>query len=435
MLLKIHFYFSMLLLSGQALASQKSYDLPTLLQFANKNNLELQTEEFTSKINDAEYKRIMKEFNPKMELLLGIGPVSKHTGDALHSESDYTSWGVAYLGKAEMTWPLHTWGRREHVLQAMKHKIKVDEQDVALKKNEIIYNLKEAYYKTLFTYSLLDFVNDIQDKIDSKRKEKKMKKEEKYQMDILEAQIQSKKEDILMGQALGYEAIKLFAGVNEEFVLDKDYIQRESRNVEEFDYYWSQALNNKPEFIQLREGIAAKENLKASQEKELLPVLGILMEYEFTSTDRTTKQQSAFAYDPFNRNDFSFGVGFSWKLDFGVTKENIRKTSVEVEQLKRKKKYADNGLKLLVKKAWLKVKAETEKLSHARKAYKSGKKWVNRLGTSWAMGLTSTKKLVEAYQAWAFASKDYYEAILNHHLAWSELSKEVGIEVDPLLKN
>lgn len=425
-------FFSLVVI-GSVRAEEKTYDLPQLISFIEEKNLELVTEKFIDNINHAEYKRIMKEFNPKLSLMFGAGPISKETGTPLKSQTDYTSWGVAWLGEAELTWPLYHWGRMEAIRQALKHKNKVDAQDIVLKRNEILYNLKESYYQALFTYSLMDFVNDILEKVTEKKDDEKTKKVDKFQLDILESQLLSKKEDIIKGQKLSLLAVKLFSGVDEDFSLDRNYIEREERELKEFDYYWNLALENKPEFIKLKEGIQAKSQYLESQKKENYPVIGVLINYEYSLAENTQKQQSTFAYDPYNRNDFSMGVGLKWNIDFGVTDEKIKKTGVEIKQLESKQRYANKGLRLLLLKAWEEVNAASNKLGYARNGYKSGKKWVNKLASSWAMGLTPTKKLVEAYQTYAFASKDYYEAILNHHLAWAKLSQEVGREVDPLL--
>ena len=156
--------------------------------------------------------------------------------------------------------------------------------------------------------------------------------------------------------------------------------------------------------------------------------------YTFARTNVRQKQTSTFAYAPYNGYNLIFGVGFKWDFDFGVSSAKGAKLESEAMELVETKLYADDGLALLVKKAWLQVRSSQETLEASEEALTTGKKWLRSVVSQTSLGLADSKEIADAYEARASTLKNYYEAIFNHHMAWAQLSLEVGREVDPILE-
>ena len=98
-----------------------------------------------------------------------------------------------------------------------------------------------------------------------------------------------------------------------------------------------------------------------------------------------------------------------------------------------KEDYARQGIAVEVRKAFLElVEAET-RLKAATEGYKAGKKWLTGEAIGFASGLGSAQGVVEAYGARAETTKSYFEALFRHQMAWANLSRAVGTEVDPVL--
>ena len=52
-----------------------------------------------------------------------------------------------------------------------------------------------------------------------------------------------------------------------------------------------------------------------------------------------------------------------------------------------------------------------------------------------SIGLLDSKKISDVYSARAMTFKSYLEAVYENYMAWANLSKLIGKEVDPLLIN
>lgn len=199
------------------------------------------------------------------------------------------------------------------------------------------------------------------------------------------------------------------------------------------DYYVSLALSRRPEFRQLGEGIFAKRSLAKAERKAMLPVFALLGSYELADTNVRTHQPGVFAYDPYNRETWTVGVGFRMDFQWMLQDSKAARLHAEAEELEAKEIYARQGIEAEVRRAYLELEEAEKRLAASTEAYKTGKKWLTTEAIGYGSGLGGAQGLVEAYGARAETAKDYFEAVFRHHMAWAALSRVVGQEVDPLL--
>ena len=413
-------------------------NLKKALSLALTNNKELKAVEHTLEQADADIVRVRSEFGPKIDATLGVGPITETTGNALQSIENTSKWGVIFLGSLELVQPIFTWGRRDDYMRAAKNGKIVKEEDLRKKRADVRYQVKEAYYGTLYTMSLLEFIEGAENDMRRVRREmgKKTTKEDRYRFDIIEGQLGIKKADVENSLALAKAGLGLRVGMDQDqmVVPEEEWIEAEERDLKPLNFYLDLSRKEKPEFRQLAAGIIAKRSLGAAEKKAFYPAFAILGRYSFAHTKSREEQQSVFANDPYNRDNFVIGVGLKWNFQWGLPFAKWKKYMAEASELEAKQAYAKNGLLVLVRKAYWEVEAAEKRVVAARKAYKAGKKWLSRHMIGLTAGLGNSKKIVEVYQAKALARKDMFEAMYKQHMAWAGLSRVVGIEVDPILQ-
>jgi outer membrane protein len=402
-----------------------------------QSNMELRSE--SAKVNQAlaDIDRVHGEFGPRIEGKAGLGPTTKATGNALSSRTQSNRWGAIFLGQLEFTQPIFTWGRKTDYLRAADLGVVVRREDLRLREIELRYQIKEAYYGSLYAGSLLDFIREGKKDIEAVESElaKKIGKEDRFRLDILQSQILGKEAEVERAHkvALAGLALRVGAKTGEEIAPAEDWIENAERKIEPVEHYLKLARAEKPEYRQLEAGITAKKALASAEWKASLPVLALLARYDFAYTAAREDQQSIYAYDPFNQDNFVVGLGVKWDIQWGLPAAKAAKFSAEAVELEAKQSYAQDGLSLLVRKAWLELIEAEAKLKASRDGAKAAKKWLAHSLIGVSSGLGDVRKIVDAYQARAATLKDSYEAIFEHHLAWARLSQAVGVEVDPLI--
>ena len=417
-------------------ARAETLDLRQAIDRAMAHNGELKAQRLQIKQAEQDIRRVGGEFGPHFEALAGVGPITKATGNATVSTEDKSTFGRMILGKLSLTQPLFTWGRKGNYESAAKAGVHVKEAETEQKENDVRYDVKEAYYGYQLANSLYDFIEGGKAELTKaleKRKKKKNEKED-YRLEIFLSEVESREAEVKKYLALAKEGLALRLGMERGSVTPKDeWLLPQMRDKKDADYYVSLARGARPEFRQLAEGIFAKRSLARAEQKAYWPSLVFLASYELADTNVRPPQPGVFAYDPYNKETWTLGVGL--KLDFQWTLQDAKSTKLkaEAEELEAKEAYAKRGIETEVRKAYFELEEAETRLKAAKDAYTTGKKWLTGEVIRYSSGLGGAQGLVDAYGARAETTKTYFEAVYHYHLAWATLSKVAGREVDPLL--
>lgn len=422
--------------------AEEALTLKDAIARALKNNLEIKTESYKAPIAETDLTLIRGEILPKINLTSGVGPIDGKKGNYAGYESTNT-WGAEWIASVEAKIPLYYWGRDKNLKHAATLNVELNQLDVTKKQNDVIYKLKEAYYGWQYALSLLDFVTetqkDLDDAIKALEDKKNNKKEDLLRLEVFKYQVQEKLVEIKKSVKLAQMGVAFYIGEslktdqNSNIKNEREWIEADERELKDFNYYADLMKNSYPDIIKVGKGIEAKTELLSSEKKSRLPNFGALLKYDYAKTNQRTAQKNPFVYDSYNRSDVAVGVGFTWDIDFGVKESKIDKLVLEIAELKSKEVYANEGLKVLLNKAYMEVQETQERSETLKKAYKSAKKWLGNIGASVALGLTPAKEIIDAYTTRALVFKDYYESLYKYQMAWASLSNATGIEVDPLL--
>lgn len=424
-----------LIFSLSALAQSREIGLMEALNRAAADNGELRAQRIQELQSASDIDRVKGEFGTHLEAVLGVGPISKATGNATGATEDKSVIGRMFLGKFSVTQPLYSWGRNANYENAARAGVHVKQAESQQKDNDIAYSVKEAYFGFQLANSLQDFIAGGKTELEKAvagRKKKNAK--EDYRLNIFLHEVESREAEVQKYYQLALEGFALRVGAARGSVVPKEKwllpVSRQKKNV---DYYVSVALSDRPEFRQLGEGIYAKRSLAKAEQKGVLPILAFLASYEFADTNVRTPQPGVFAYDPYNRKTVALGVGLKFDLQWGLQEAKAGKFRAEAQELEAKEIYARQGIETEVRKAYLELEEAEKRLTASTEAYKTGKRWLTGEMIGYGSGLGSSQALVDAYGARAETAKNYFEAVYRLHMAWANLSKVVGAETDPAI--
>ena len=127
------------------------------------------------------------------------------------------------------------------------------------------------------------------------------------------------------------------------------------------------------------------------------------------------------------------GFGITMDLDWGITDSKIQDIKLDINKLERQSSFAQKGLILEIIKSIENIKTSEKKVQYLKRSKKFAKRWLNRVVMAISMGLLNSEKIVDAYGARALTFKNYFEAIFEHHMAWSNLSKKIGQEIPKVI--
>ena len=437
--MKFRFLIFIILIPTASIAAPKKelVDLSDAIKMATQSGPDILVERAKVATSLADISRAKAEKYPRLHLTAGVGPATQASGDAVTGFTNSDEFGLSFLGSLEFSQPIYTWGRIDSAIEAAKNGKRVSEQGVLLKKIDTIYDVKKSYYGYLLAKSLKKHVDSAEEGVRKALKDLKGTdgvQSQRYRLGILLSQIEAKRSLLEKEVELAKTALNFHMGrENGNFVPKELELEYAERKLESLEHYLKLVETSRPEHKQLEAGIRAKKALAFSESRGDLPVFGLIAKYDFSATPIREDQSSPYAYDPFNKSEVVVGLGLTWNFQWGLQSSKAEKLRAEAAGLEAQRGMAKEGFKLLVKKAWLEVREAVERVKAAKRGYRIGKKWFDKVMVGFKIGSVDAGQVAPAYQARAETLKEYYEALFDGNMAWAGLAKAVGNEIDPNL--
>lgn len=433
-MLKTFLFATSFLLAAESHA--KAYQLKELIEKA-KIHPEVKIEEFEVQKANVLFDRIDGEFRPRLSLVSGIGPNKSVTGGPLSSQQSSRVDTYTYIAEIELKIPLYAFNREKDMHEAAQGNLKVKELEVKKKQASLIKKVKEYFYGYQYAASLNDFagstLKDLDGVIEEMKGSKKTNADELNKLVIFRSLAQVKKYEIEKGLAQALLGLR-FISQDDNPTVEQDWIEFNQRELPTLEAINQNLANTNIDLQRANIGVDAKTKFLTGEKKSQLPVIGLFSSFDWKSTPHSTEQTSKFAYDPYNKSDFSIGIGLIWDIDFGIKSSNISNARIELETVKAQQSFAAKNLPIQMEKIYLDLVEAQKKASELEKSYKTSKKLLNNIASGVAMGIAPAKDIIESYTMKAQVYQQFVEAIYNYEMRLAELSYEAGVELDSSIK-
>ena len=119
-------------------------------------------------------------------------------------------------------------------------------------------------------------------------------------------------------------------------------------------------------------------------------------------------------------------LGLKWDINFGITSAKVQSARAEHEKLLETKAFAEAGIPLQVRKAYLEVVEAKKNITATEESYTSARKWLVSAVANFDLGIGEAKEIFEALRAYAENRAENYKAIYNYNLALANLDHMTG---------
>ena len=374
---------------------------------------------------------------PNISLLSFVSPMFHATGDALKVERDYTRWGPLSFTEMRISYPIFTFGQITAARKAAGFGVDAAKNLHKGKINEVIFEYKKLYLSLILLKRLKSILIEGQDQINQAYEKAleqyesgkgKIKKKDvvRLRLFILElkkwqAEWESQKQaaTLAMGHFLGR--------TDRVEIIDTDFPEVKEKS-ETLTQLIKLGFRDKPEVKALKSALVARKQQLEMEKAGNLPVFFIGAQVQASFTAMTTRQNSIFAFDPFNLVVPAVFIGARWNLDWGGMKSRLTKARGEVAKMEGRKKEALTGIPLKISLAFWNLEKTKKQWRIIQKKYKQASTWSLSEWTSYTAGVGEAKDLLEAFGAFFQIRREMAEAEHNYCLAWSQLALEVGKE-------
>lgn len=386
---------------------------------------------------------VQSNYYPKLSMMGYLAPMFTVEGDINSEiERDFSlgAWGPSTHLEALLAMPIYTFGRLEYGELAAKERLEVEKAKLREAENHVKLEIKKFYYTYLYASTMLPHLldaeemgKDIQEKAQAfyDSASGKVTKVDLMKLRYANAEINKYILIAKEGVALSLAALKHTMGLEDSVVLSlkKKKIPKPKRKLilSSEENLINTAIENRPEWAQIRHGIKAVTALKQSQRMANKPIIFVAGTIESNWSPTRDDTTNPYHYDPYNDLFGGVAVGFKLDLDWKLNRAklaSIKATKREVDGLQR---LAETGIPMQIKKSYSETQRFHSQVKLAKKARKAANKWVVFSGAAYAAGTGEVKDVLEGIVASLTAKRDYYESILNYNIARSELDYAIGL--------
>jgi outer membrane protein len=345
--------------------------------------------------------------------------------------------GMAIFGRMDFSviQPLYSFGKIAFREEAAARNVKVKEAGVDAKKGEVMYQVSEAYYGLILAEQGKDAVKDARTYLSDTRERitrmlhvnsPNVKESDRYRLASYEGALEKFAAAADEGSKVAYTALKALTGLEQDFRVPQELPNPASAPAG-LDYYVREALEMRPEFTQLKEGLVARQLLVDAAKADRYPSFFLAVVGQLAGAGPGRKYNpDPYVVDYFNDMGALPFVGARWHFDFGILKAKIGQAKAEMEQLRYTQKTALMGIPVEVAQNYGKVQENYKGSVGMEKAYINARRWLVTSFSNFDMGLGKMDDIFQAFERYGSFRGDYLQTLYDYNLSVAKLDKSTG---------
>jgi outer membrane protein TolC len=384
---------------------------------------------------------------PQIEILAITGPSPRANREQI-SPTVNTSVGTTVngvFGSADVTLiqPIYTFGKISSYREAASSGIKVAKAGVDKKTSDIVLRIKELYYSLLLAKDMRNLLLEIKDEL-----VESIKKAERhieigspwadevnlFKLRAFLGEVEKNLNETQKGIAIAKDALRTSIGLSRviEFDTAESSLTLEDRIPDDINIYIKNAMEFRPEFIQLKEGLNAKNALVDAEKSSFYPHVFMGLKASVAGATNRDKVENPYIYDYFNHAYGAGFIGIKWSIDFGITSGRVKEAQAEYYKLLERKRFADEAVPFQIRKSYLDLEEARKNTAETEKAYMNARKWLVAAVANFDLGIAEAKEIADAAMAYGQMKANNLRSIYNHRMSFANLLYSTGLDLKEL---
>ncbi|BCB96407.1 outer membrane efflux protein [Dissulfurispira thermophila] len=384
---------------------------------------------------------------PQIEVLAIAGPSPEakreYISPSINTSVATTINGI--FGSADVTLiqPIYTFGKISSFKQAASSGIRVAKAGVDKRTSDIILRTKELYYSILMAKDMRNLILEVKDDLveSIKKAEKQIEigspwadEINLFKLRTFLGEVDRNLNETEKGIALAKDALLTSMGFSRgtDFDIADTSLTPEKKIPEDVSVYMRNSIEFRSEFVQLKEGLKARNALIDAEKSNYYPQLFVGLKASVAGATNRDKVDNPYIYDPLNHAYGAVFIGIKWSIDFGITEGRVKEARAEYHKLIEKKRFADEAIPFQVRRAYLDMKESEKNIVETEKAYKNARKWLIAAIANFDMGIGDAKEVADAAMAYIQMKANNIRSIYNHRMSFANLLYATGMDIQEI---
>lgn len=415
---------------------KRTYDLRRCLELADRNHPNIlvaraKLSQVRAQLDEAHYAPFSQwKFTGGVALaptVRGNNVYSPNTDVSLTS-----SLGVAWRAGVDGVVPLWTFGKITNLWSAAEANVRVNAAGLEKERDIVRLDVRKAYFGLQLARDARALLGDVRGPLKRavERLEEQVDAEEADPIDLLKIQTFTAELDVREAEADKYIAVaraglRFYTGVPDLDIPDEP-IRPPKHKLGHLSRYLTAAKLYRPEIVQARAGMAAREAQVRLARAQLFPDIGLGLQAGLSAAPEVADQLNPFTSDPGNYFHYGAALVMQWKLDLLPQSARIRFAEAQLEEITATQRYALGGVATEVETAYAEVIEMQRKLDAYSKAVKYARRWMVMVQQGIDVGTSAEKDLMEPARSYATNRYSQLNATMELDMAMSRLARATG---------
>ncbi len=364
-------------------------------------------------------------------------------GTAFYNATPYTAlyrgfgdgWQPAFQIGVSGTLPIYTFGKIDSIKKAAEANVRVNEWDLEKTRLQIRMDVRRAYYGLMLTRDMLYIANDVIAKLDRgiegvvKKLESgdaSVEEADRLRLEIQRDELGARILEAKRQETFAIAGLRFLTGVQTAFDIPDEPLKRPEVTLGPVVRYLTAARVFRPDINMARAGVAARRSFVDFQRAQLFPNFGLGLGFGYSIAPSAVPQTAAWIGDPFNRFGYSIGLGMQWGLDILPKQARIAQAESQLEEARAMERFALGGVAVEVENAYAVVVEAKGREENWDRAEHRAKRWISTVQDAIDLGTRDERFLIEPLRTYVFARANHEQALMDFHVALSELARVTG---------
>ncbi|MCI0468983.1 MAG: TolC family protein [Nitrospirae bacterium] len=381
---------------------------------------------------------------PQIEVVALTGPAPEariqHLSPVINTNVGTNINGIFGVAEAALIQPIYTFGKIAGYKESAERAVNAAKAGVDKKTSDVVLKVKEMYFGMLLGMEMRGLILEIKDELVDAIKKAERQIEigspqadevNLYKLKAFLGEAQRNLNETEKGITLARYALMTYLGLkgDVDFDIAEKSLTPESKMPGEVRQHISNAFSLRPEFTQLREGLAARQALIEVEQSALYPHLFGGLAASIGAASNRDRIKNPYIFDYLNQSYAAAFIGMKWSFDFGITHGRIKEAEAEYNKLQEKMSFAQEMIPLQVVKAHLDLDEAAKNITEMEKAYRNAKKWLVAAVANFDMGIGEAKDIADAATAYAQMKANYIRSVYNHRMSYANLLYASGMDL------
>jgi outer membrane protein TolC len=426
--------FVLTVIATQLLA-QKEMNLDAVLKYAMKHSKELKLAESDYDLSKAQYLEALSNALPKISVDVDYKrnflqsffyvTITDSTGEKF-TQKFQVSYNNEYSMNAVLNQPIYTFGKVSHAVKYGALYKKLQQYNLSASQQEIITNLKKAFYKALLTQKVYEVAKDseLSAKENYDNMQLKFESGTISELELLQAEVRWRNAipatiEAKKNMELAINSLKSLMNMplEEDITLVGNF-----EHIPLIDHFSDakDVFEQRPDYLVAEYNRDLQNEYKGLQFSMYLPTISGSLIYAYSARSDQFKLENDY-------NNLILGInvhipifsGMNTTAKYQQAKINARKANLQVELLRDKIRIELNNIRLRLNQAKESILAARKSLNVAQRAYEIAEARVKN-------GLATQLDLKDARVSLDQARLNYYTSVYNYLDAYFDYQKATG---------